>query len=260
MDTVFLILSKIGWALIRPDTLLILGIALTFLATLRGRLRAARAWGGITLAAALAIAVLPVGHWTLRPLEARYPPAPALEAVDGIVVLGGAEMAGMTRRTGLPQTDEGGERFAEAVALARRFPDAPLMFTGGSGALRDIGQVTDAQAGVARVFFLRHGIEPRRILLETASRNTAENAAMSLSLAEPAPGARWVLVTSAWHMPRAMRSFARAGWPEMTAWPVDHRAAPYPRLLSWDFARQLELLGLAMRERVGLLAYGITGR
>lgn len=260
MDSLFFILSKIGWALMRPDTILILGIALTFLAALRGRTGGARLWGGLTLGVALAVAVLPVGHWTLRPIEARYPPAPPLEEVDGIIVLGGAEMAHLTRLTGLPQTNEAGERFAEAVVLARRFPDARLMFTGGSGALRNIGVVTDAQAGVARAFFLRHGIAPDRILLETASRNTAENAEMSLALAAPDAGARWVLVTSAWHMPRAMRSFERAGWPEMTAWPVDQRAAPRPRLLSWDFTRQLDLLGRAVHERVGLLVYGITGR
>lgn len=260
MGTLFFVVSKIGWALIRPDTILILGIALTFGAAALGRTGAARIWGALTLAFALAIAVLPVGHWTLRPLEARYPPAPTLAGVDGIVVLGGAELAHLTRLTGLPQTNEGGERFAEAVVLARRFPEARLMFTGGSGALRDLGELSDAQAGVARAFFLRHGIEPGRILLETASRNTAENAGMSLALAAPAPDARWVLVTSAWHMPRAMRSFERAGWPEMTAWPVDQRASPRPRLLSWDFTRQLDLLGRAVHERVGLFVYGITRR
>jgi len=104
------------------------------------------------------------------------------------------------------------------------------------------------------------GIAPDRIVTETRSRNTSENAGFSLPLAAPAPGETWVLVTSAFHMPRAMESFRRAGWPDLTAFPVDHRAPPNWARLTWDFTGNLGKTEIAIKEYVGLLAYGILGR
>jgi uncharacterized SAM-binding protein YcdF (DUF218 family) len=146
------------------------------------------------------------------------------------------------------------------VALALRFPEARLMFTGGSGALGDLGR-EGPNADLARRFFESLGVAPDRIILETRSRNTAENAEMSLAIADPQPGEVWVLVTSAWHMPRAMDSFAKAGWPTLVAWPVDHRGLVLSAEgFRWNLAENLMVLNIATKEWVGRIAYAVTGR
>lgn len=260
LDTVFFIASKLVGALLRPDTWIVIALFGIVLALKTGRQRLARrvAWGG--LLAVLALTVLPLGNLLLRPIELRYPANPPVAEVAGIVVLGGGGDTRASAHWGQMQFNEGGDRFAAAVALSRRFPDAVLLFTGGSGALRDLGGSAFTEADFAGRFFLEQGIPPDRLLLEDSSRNTVENARLSLILADPAPGDTWLLVTSAFHMPRAMRSFEAAGWTNLVAWPVDHRTARFVDGIGWNLARNLQILNTAIREHVGQLAYRLTGR
>jgi len=226
----------------------------------RGRGGLARAATAGLLVLVLAISVLPLGEVLLRPLETRYPVAPPLDDPTGIIVLGGAEQAARSAVWGRPETGEGAERFTAALALARQHPQARVLFTGGSGALRDIAGSSLSGADVAQAIFAEQGLAPGRLILERRSRNTAENAARSFALVRPARGERWVLVTSAFHMPRAMRSFERAGWPGLVAWPVDFRSAALARGLGWDFAGHLQTLSTALHEHLGLLVYRLSGR
>ena len=152
------------------------------------------------------------------------------------------------------------EHALKHLGLAKRHPDAKLLFAGGSGALRDLGAEALSEASVAERFFLDQGISSDRLLLEARSRNTAENARMSLALATPGLGETWVLVTSAFHMPRAMRSFEAAGWPELIAWPVDYRTSRFKDDIGWDLTGHLQVLNTGIREWVGQLAYRWTGR
>lgn len=256
-DTLFFVASKLVGALIRPETWLVLGVLLTWLLGLRGRGQ----WMGFaTLCATLLVAVFPLGELILSRLEAEYPARPELSDITGIIVLGGGEATGPAARWSGEPLNEAGERFVEGVALAREHPEARLVFTGGSGALRDLGQQSGAQAGLAERLFLRLGVARDRLVLETRSRNTAENARLSHDLLDPKAGETWVLVTSAFHMPRAMRSFERAGWPGLVAWPVDHRTQAFRRGIGWNLAENLARLNTAMKEVVGLLAYEWSGR
>ena len=130
----------------------------------------------------------------------------------------------------------------------------------GSGALRDLGGTAVSEASIAERFFLDQGIDPERLLLEGRSRNTAENASLSLALANPSANETWVLVTSAFHIPRAMRSFEAAGWTGLVAWPVDYRTSRFTDHIGWDLTGNLQVLNTAIREQVGQLAYRLTGR
>ena len=78
MDTLFLIAAKLGWAALRPDTWIVLGLAAAVFGAAMGWRRLAFWLGGPVLAAVVALAVFPLGDLILRPLEARFPPAPAL--------------------------------------------------------------------------------------------------------------------------------------------------------------------------------------
>lgn len=260
MDTLFFIVAKLAGLAILPETWIVVALGLSLAALYRGWLQAARRVLAGTLTFLFLLTVLPVGDLLLRPLEVQFPPAPVLERVDGVVVLGGAEDARKTLVWGQPQLNESAERLTSAVMLARRYPEAQIIFAGGSGALRDVAGGAYSEATVARQFFVDQGLSPSRLLFESRSRNTAENARHSFDLAAPDADETWVLITSAFHMPRAMRSFDAAGWPKIVVYPVDYRTGRFADGIGWNFQRNLTLVTIAIREYAGLVAYRIFGR
>ena len=260
MDTIFFVASKLVGALLRPDTWIVLALAIIVLAVFYNRRRLTLWVGSITLALLVALAIFPLGDLLLQPIERTYPAEPSLGQVDGIIVLGGGEDARASAYWGQMQLNEGGERYTAALALARRFPQARVLFTGGSGALRDLAGNQASEAEMAERFFREQGIAQERLLLEGQSRNTAENARLSRELAAPAPDETWVLVTSAFHMPRALRSFEAAGWTGLVPWPVDYRTSAFADGMGWNLPRNLQVLNTAIREQVGQIAYRISGR
>ena len=260
MDTIFFVASKLVGALLRPDTWIVLALAIIVLAVFYNRRRMTLWVGSITLVLLVALAIFPLGDLILQPIERTYPAEPSLGQVDGIIVLGGGEDARASAYWGQMQLNEGGERYTAALALARRFPQARVLFTGGSGALRDLAGNQASEAEMAERFFREQGIAQERLLLEGQSRNTAENARLSRELAAPAPDETWVLVTSAFHMPRALRSFEAAGWTGLVPWPVDYRTSAFADGMGWNLIRNLQVLNTAIREQVGQIAYRISGR
>ncbi|PRY20883.1 uncharacterized SAM-binding protein YcdF (DUF218 family) [Aliiruegeria haliotis] len=256
VDTLFFLASKIIWSALKPESWILLAVGITCLMVWRNRLRSARIWASCSLLLILAIGYFPIGGWLVAPLEHRFPPTPDLVKVDGIIMLGGAEQWPRHNR---PQAHDGAERFMDTMYLANRFPDAKVLFTGGSASLSNLEIESAPNAESPRIFFDDMGLAEDRLYLERASRNTAENAAFSLDLMAPQTGETWVLVTSAFHMPRAYRTFERAGWPGLIAWPVDFRQDWRP-ISGWDLAQNLYQLNLVMKEYIGLVAYGVTGR
>jgi uncharacterized SAM-binding protein YcdF (DUF218 family) len=178
--------------------------------------------------------------------------------IAGIVILGGAEEARTRDRRSVVAVSDAAERFIDAAALARRFPKARIVFSGGSGEL--VAAAGD-NAETAREALLAMGVEDARIVLERSSRNTAENAALTKALVRPADGERWLLVTSAWHMPRSVGCFRRVGW-DIEPWPVDYRTSSWEDLFGTppNAAEGLRQLDFTVREWIGLVAYYVTGR
>lgn len=246
--------SKIFGFLLQPDTLLLLLV-------LAGLLLAGtrRSWIGWRLAATgallmLAISLLPMDSWCLAPLEDRFPQPGALPAqVDGIIVLGGAVNPEQTERHGIPSLNENAERMTSFVKLARRYPGARLVFTGGSGSIH---ADRPKEAETAKMLFDDLGLDTTKIIFERELRNTYENAVFSKRLVDPRPGETWVLVTSAAHMPRSVGVFRRAGWP-VIPWPVGYKTDPEYTI---GFVGHLEDLDHAAYEWLGLAAYRILGR
>ena len=260
MDTVFFIASKLVWATLRVESWLLLGLVLTVWGLYRNRLTLARRSATLTLLGFFAITILPLGDLLLRPLEGRYPPPALPPSVTGIIILGGAEDLSVTEQWNQQALNDAAERLTGAAALARAFPDAIVLYTGGSGELSDIGQTVNAPSETAKETLVGLGIPAHRITLESASRNTAENARFSYNLIQPQDGQTWLLVTSAFHMPRAMQSFHAAGWPGILPYPVDYRSGPLWSDLGWEPVVDMQKMNTALKEYVGLLAYGLTGR
>ncbi len=260
MDTAFFWLSKLVWLVLTPDSLLLILVLLAWALLLRGALKWAKRVLGLAAVSMLVIALLPLGEWVLYPLEARFEANPALpQKVDGIIVLGGAEDGTRSAAWAQPETNGAGDRFLASLALARQYPGARILFTSGSASLRGQGQKLSG-ADVARTLYAQQGLDPSRLILESASRNTAENVALSKRLIRPARGEVWLLVTSAFHMPRAVGIFCKAGWP-VVPYPVDHLTVRGD-LVRFDYGLQgsLDALGVGLKEWLGLAAYYVTGR
>ncbi|MGY6552428.1 MAG: YdcF family protein [Erythrobacter sp.] len=255
MNTIFFIAANLGGALLQPETWVVLALAATFGALVVRARRLALWLSGALLGFLVLAAIFPFGDWLLQPIERTYPAQPAIYHVDGIIVLGGSEDPRSSAYWGQIQLNEAAERYTAALALARQFPSARVLLTGGSGALRDLAGAQVSEAALAERFFLDLGIAQERLLIERRSRNTAENAELGFALASPEIGENWVLVTSASHMPRAMRSFEAAGWGNLTPWPVDYRSSAFSDGIGWDLNRNLRVLNIALREKVGQLAY-----
>lgn len=258
MSNLFFIASKTIGMAARAETWLLVFLALAFLALWRGRIGFAKSLIFITFAATLALTMFPLGSALIAPLESKFRAQPAVDHVDLIIVLGGGEDLQPYRRWGGLQVNTAGERFIEGLALARRFPQAKLVYTGGTWGLGDNAGHDDPSAMMAKAW-VDLGVAPERIVLESASRNTAENAAMTRDLVKPAAEGVHLLVTSAAHMPRAMHTFERAGWVGLVAWPVDYRSGRSPWVIEWALDAHLQDLNSALREYVGLLAYQLAG-
>lgn len=255
----FFPLSKIIFFLITPSNFFILvgllGCLLLFTQAgwVFGRILAITGFLGL-----LAGGLLPLAAVTLLPLENRFPAfTDDGTPIDGIIVLGGGLMTTISDERGQLTVNAAGERQIALADLARRYPKARLLFSGGSGNLQE---GTVSEAGTVGRFADTLGVPRDRLILEERSRNTRENARFSAELATPKPGERWLLVTSAWHMPRAVGCFRRAGFP-VTAYPVDYRTAgPRDATRFNTFASDgLLEFDLAVKEWIGLVAYKLAG-
>lgn len=252
-------ISKVLWGATQP-TMLLLVLVVAGAVLLYTRYQ--RAGRRLVIAAALLLGVggvLPLSTWLLLPLEQRFP-RPDLDGrkVDGIIILGGGEDSRIATVRGVHALNMSGERMTEAVALARRYPDAKVVFTGGSAAILE---TPTFEADAAKRLLSDLGIEGDRVLFDREARNTAENARYAKELAEPKPGEVWLLVTSAWHMPRAVGLFRKAGF-DVVPWPVDYRTAgPGDAWVLFPTPGEgLRRLDSALREWIGLALNRLSGR
>ena len=253
-------LSKLAWALISPGSLLafllVLGLVLGS-APRRCCTRAGRVLCALVAVCYLAIAVLPVGEWALTPLENRDVFDPP-EDVAGIVVIGGDEQTGVTEARGMPVALDSMRRYVTFLDLSRRYPDAKLVFAGGSVYPRQNPRVLDSD--VARDFMTDIGVPTDRMIFEKTSRNTWENAVLSADIVRPDPSQKWLLVTSAWHMSRALGCFRKAGWNIYPAPTGYFTMGRYHLRFLFSFDQQMHMLTLAAHEYVGLVSYWLMGR
>jgi uncharacterized SAM-binding protein YcdF (DUF218 family) len=207
----------------------------------------------------LAFGLLPLGKMLIEPLEDRFPPWDAARGEpDGIVVLGGAIDPEFVPVRPASELNEAAERVVVIAELARRYPLARILYSGGNGSLVPRG---GSEAQIAGTLFETIGVPARRLILEDQSRTTAENAEFSRRLAMPKPGERWLLVTSAYHMPRSIGAFRRAGF-SVEAYPVDYRTTGVADLwIPFDsIATGLRRTDTAAHEWFGLMAYWLAGR
>jgi uncharacterized SAM-binding protein YcdF (DUF218 family) len=255
----FFVLSKTLGFMLLPTNLLI-GIGL--LGAILMVTRFASLGRKLVIAAVLLLVICglsPLGNLLLYPLESRFPPWDASRgAPDGIVVLGASIEADLSAAHGTAVVRSAPDRIIAGAALAHRYPNARIVFSGGSANLVS----NDArEADFAGAIFESLGISKSRLIMERHSRNTVENAEFSKALVAPKQGERWLLVTSAFHMPRSVGLFRKAGF-AVEPYPVDWRVGGPDDLFSFTniAVDGLGRTDIAVREWIGLIAYRATGK
>ncbi|MEP7029392.1 MAG: YdcF family protein [Pseudolabrys sp.] len=253
----FFILSKTAVFFLLPSNFIIaLGIAGVVLLFTRFA-RAGKYMAVASIVLLMLAGFLPIGRLLTHPLEQRFPPWDASRgAPDGIIVLGGVINPRLTRHYGETAVNADVARLVALAKLARAFPNARIVFTSGDSSLT---ASEEAEADYLYPLLDDFGIPRSRVQLEPRARNTFENAVFSKELMQPKPGERWLLVTSARHMPRSMGSFRRVGFP-VEAYPVGWSSPRRNSLAPLDtLSAGLAALDRGSREWIGLIAYWLAG-
>ncbi len=211
---------------------------------------------GVTLI--LALAILPIGPLMTAFLEQQYPtPTELPKKIDGIIVLGGAFESYLSKENGQIVANDQIDRIFCFIDLAKKHPEAKLVFSGGAG---DILNPQAMEGDDARAFFKLINFKSP-ILYEEKSRNTYENILFTKELVKPRSGQNWVVTTSAYHMPRTMAVFAKQEWPAIPYAcdpKTDGTYNVFKRLP--NATGNFHLLNLATKEILGAIVYWITGK
>lgn len=253
----FFTLSKIFWGLAQPlNALCLLGLMGLLI---RQRWKAVGQWMMNTaLALILILGILPIGPMMLTFLERQYPTPQELPAqIDGIIVLGGAFESYLTKIHGQITSNDQVDRMFCFVDLAQKYPNAKLVFSGGSG---DIMNPEAMETEDARAFFKLVGLN-RDVIYEDKSRNTYENAVYTNGIVKPKAGENWIVTTSAYHMPRSVGIFEKIGWhviPYACDFRTDGTYDPGARFPS--VAGNFSAMNTAVKEFIGSIVYYMTGK
>lgn len=251
------IFGKLVWAVLQPGNLLLLILLAGILLFLVFRGRRGKVLVALSAVGLLLLAVAPIGPAMLLRLEERFPrPAALPDRIAGILVLGGAVDPALSLAYGETMFNSSVARVLAGIKLARQYPEARLVLVGGEGGFEPVGL---AESRATLGFVVGEGIAAGRVVVEERSRSTHENALYAKEMIRPEPGEAWVLVTSAYHMPRAVASFAVVGW-KVIPYPVDYRIDPKTGLRpSFSLLDGLGAITLAGKEWAGLVAYRLMG-
>lgn len=205
-----------------------------------------------------AFVFMPVGPFLAKPLEDRYRRTSLPSHIDGIVVLNGGLEPLVVQSRQAPAQSVTAQRLAAGAEMARRFPQARVIF---SGASSEGGNGTEMEIAATVALAEELGIEKDRLILESKSTNTWSNLVESMHLAAPRSGQTWVLVTSATHLPRSMAIAGKLGW-KMTPWPSEYLTGENVKWLDMQRSPSTNVLitERAVHEWVGLVAYRLMGR
>ncbi|MBL4601209.1 MAG: YdcF family protein [Emcibacteraceae bacterium] len=200
-----------------------------------------------------------LSSWVLWPLEERfdqYRNDLSQGPYAGIIVLGGSEKLSVSTSSGQATLNHGSERLITAAQLARKFPSLPIIHSGGTRLAE--GELSEND--VAKLFFTGAGIDITRIRFDDKSYNTHTNALESKALIKPGENAKWLLVTSAFHMPRSVGAFRKAGI-NFQPYPVDYKSTlKYQGFFQLEFSKNLSHFDLAIHEYIGQVSYYLTNR
>ncbi len=251
-------LSKVLWYFINPFNIFLFFIFFGFVAHFFLRNFYYKISFFFSILAFIIFAVMPTGQYMFYQLEKKFHFQAFLpEKIDGILILSGATNPALTKEFDQINLNGSIERLTESIQLHRRYPKAKVIFSGGSGSLNN-PNLTHAQ--VAKNFFIQQQVDVNKIFFESKSRNTFENIFYSKIIANPKQVENWILVTTAFHMTRALNVAEKLDW-EFIPYAVDYQI---PKKFSWkpsfNFIHNVVAMQSASHEWIGLISYYLMGR
>lgn len=251
------LISRTVWMLIQPSNLIFVFLLAGLILIWFGRRKSGLSLLTFCVTFYGLVMFGPLTGWLMGPLEKRfaiYTNDVARSPYSGIIVLAGAERMKYSTRHHQVILNGAAERLIEAAKLARLFPDLPIIYCGGSKI-----DGMPGEAAIARKFFVEAGIDLSRVRFDDKSYNTHTNAIEAKNFIKAHETGKWLLVTSAFHMPRATGSYRSAGI-NIQPYPVDYRTElSTPLIRKPNAGRNFYELDFAVHEWVGLLAYYIKG-
>lgn len=256
---ILFIFSKIVGVILDPLHIMVALLLLTTISCFSSDARTVKV-GRITSVCIALIFVLsiifPVGQWMLAPLENKF--VTMLPArVDGIILLTGDEDPITSEARGLPVGGHATQRYMYAARLLKQYPKAKLVIVGTTAPFSPRLQYTTK--AISSQFLKDLKIPISHVIFETKSRNTKENAEFAKKLIKPKKNEKWLLLTSAFHLPRAVLCFEKVGWKTIPV-AADYFTDGTPHFLSsFNLAHQMRLIRIARHEYVGLVSYWLMG-
>ena len=251
-------LSKFLWLLINPFNIFIYILLLVIFLLILKKNKTALVLLIFNVLFILMISVFPLGNFLLFQLEKKFHNVdPVTVKIDGILILGGASNPYLSSIHKQLIFNNSSERLIESIKLIKKYKDAKVVFSGGLG---DINYPNLDHAKVAKDLFDSMEINTTEIIFENKSKNTYENIIFSKKIANIKKNEKWLLVTSAFHMNRAMLIANKHGL-NLIPYPVDFRLSK-----NFNFKPTLRLIGnlksldMSLREWTGLFAYYLMGR
>ena len=254
----FFSLSKIFWFIFDPGNIFVFVLVFVSVMLWLGK-RTVVKWSLlVVMFFVLLVSIFPIGDKLLVTLENRFPLVDKVpKDIKGIIVLGGVVNQFVSDDRGVVSVGSSVERIVYFCKLAKEYPDAKLVFTGGSGNLFDQSL---KEADFVAPLMSQLGLDASRVVFESQSRNTWENAVYSKNIMNPAEGELWLIITSAFHMPRSVGAFRKAGW-NVLAYPVDYQTlSTAGQQLGFNFRGGINSLAFSAHEWIGLTAYWLTSR
>ncbi|MBD9649540.1 YdcF family protein [Ensifer sp. ENS09] len=252
------LISKIFWLIVQPLSFSLLAVIAGLLATAIGWRRIGAVLGSLGALVLFVSLFTTAGPYALQALEDRFARPTPPTALSCIIVLGGAFENEVMASRGGTELNQAADRFIETASLAKRYPEARILVSGGDGS---ISGAYEGDALASKAFFDIFGIAADRVIREEDSRTTFENARYTKDLLAANGLSQCALVTSAYHMPRSVGLF-RANDIDVLPWPTDYRTSGKVRL-GFDFTQpslNAQLTTTAAKEWTGLVAYYLLGR
>ena len=251
-------LSKILWLIINPFNIFIFFIFFGFISHFFLRNIFYKLSFFIAMLFFVITALMPTGKYMFYQLEKKFHSKILLpKKIDGILILSGATNPLLTKEFDQINLNGSIERLTESIQLLKKYPTAKIIFSGGSGSLQN-PDLTHAY--VAKKFYIQQQIDVNKIIFESKSRNTFENIFFSKEIANPKPTENWILITTAFHMTRALNIGEKLNW-QFIPYAVDFQLS---KKFSWkptlNFLNNILLMQSASHEWVGLIAYYFMGR